>query len=375
MTDIVVSTGFGAFTTRLTIRDGILVERAETFETFGYGTTAVGLGSGGSADEPVRTTTTVTTAYDAATGIELSETTETSTGDVSVRTPLDRVTDSVERLDVDGTQPWSRIVEHRDAGGVPLHSEVYGDDGIVSVETYGWGGDLASVRMVDTADTEDWIERVVLPGGAGGATVTYTLGDDLLYEGIEEGPFGSGRFQIDFGDVMPWASLYTYRDADGVVTQKGREGDDGVARLEVFDDGVLASRELLDQSDVKAWESIAVFFEDGVETGRLTTRDDGMRVEVARDAEGRTVTRTDAGDAFVWAERTDRYDADGMLAEAIRTDDDGIETVRSYEDGVLREVVRTDHDDVRDWAEVTTTYDADGVLLERIVVADDPLAV
>ncbi|MBM2577718.1 hypothetical protein JQC91_15530 [Jannaschia sp. Os4] len=369
----------GKFTTLLTLEGGIVVERTSTF-LVPASTTQVGLGAG-TADGPSWLEGTSTTTYDGTTGIELSTLTAWPDGTTVTRTPLDPVASSVEVLDAAGTEDWDRRIEHFLADGTLHRVEVHADDGRVYVEGYDWNGVLGTYREADVTGAEDWIERSVEYGADGSERLRYELSDDLFYTGRQTRSDGAfAEFTNDYGDLMPWASVYVERAGDGSLRIRAREGDDGIERTWIHDEGGLTQRLVHDGDDIRSWDRIEIDYADGEEVLRRIVRDNGIVEERSRevDAGGRVlerVARTDAADEFAFAEVVTLRDAADRLVETSRVTDSGYEVQRFYEDGLLARTVRIDHADERDWAERVLIHDATGAVVERITTWDDaPLA-
>lgn len=209
---------------------------------------------------------------------------------------------------------------------------------------------------------------------------TYSNGtsyQDEFTDGVRDTRYWSDRTTDGTDGAKPWTSItLEYDVATGDLIERQTFNDDGTSKTELFEGGVRSSTAQLDNfvfnSDVppadggaKAWQEInTTFDENGVISNRETTFDNGVqRLEFFEDGNRLGIIEEDVLDFAGWDVRMTVYDTDGNVSQRAVSFDNADETYRLYEGGQLLGRLDLDGNDSNTWEARLTEYPADGPIV------------
>ncbi len=197
------------------------------------------------------------------------------------------------------------------------------------------------------------------------------------------------RYWLDdpFGETdgaKPWASItIKYDITTNEMTDRTTFFDNGIKRVEAFEDGVRSSRVDEDLNDVRSWDTISITYDDtGAIASRETVYDDGD-VLISRYENGiRTLTtQQDDPDGTGlntrnWDTITSTHDESGALALRETLYDDGDTRVETFENGIRTQTIQHDDPDgtgenTRNWDIINSIYDENGDISQKLITYDD----
>ncbi len=263
--------------------------------------------------------------------------------------------------DVDG---FDRIETRFDSDGEIRYEEFVDLDG-VSRQTW-YESDLTTTIEADTGDIEDWALRESVAGGDLVSILTVFDNGQHLSEilntltGLVE-----SRETVDLPDEFQWMSRIEAFDDAGALVERIDEWDDGRKVTDDYEDGALVFRRIEDRADAYNYDVMEIRYDaNGDVEERRIVRDNGIDI-VRTFEEGRMVqsVATDRENVRDWWQQEEQL----VIRES------GVEALRVYEDGERVRTILTDVEDVRDWWQVEITHGRGGVELERIVTLDEDL--
>jgi hypothetical protein len=351
--------------------------------------------------------TSITLRYDTATG-ELTQrvtynddgTRKTELFEDGVRTSTVQLDNFAYNSDVPpadgGVKAWERIETQYDANGDIESRDTLFDNGITRAETFD-GGTRVLIVQEDVDDVKNWDTITTAYDPNGLVSNKETVFDngvtraDLFEFGEQFGRIERDNFN-EFGEApadggaKSWEEITTSYDANGLVDNRDTVFDNGVTRLEVFENGVRTVKIEQDNYDelgeapadggVRYWSEIATAYDaNGDIALRQTVFDDGTTSIVEYQDGVRTfMLQTDSldGDGVKpWEEIVTEYDAEGVIASRGTTFDNGVARQELFEDGTRTFMVEEDVFDFADWGAKLTTYDANGVVDLRATIFDN----
>ncbi len=191
----------------------------------------------------------------------------------------------------------------------------------------------------------------------------------------------------DLADEFVWNRIETTTDDNGLIQNKWTEYDNGTTRLEDYENGVLRFLQLADfgPTDARTWESIETYYDiNGTIEARFQVNDNG--VEILTQYENgvrRYIQKVDQGQegnpsgVKYWKSIEVYYDVNGQLETRFQVNDDGVEVLTQYENGVRRSVQQVDLDefggpsDAETWERIDTYYDTNGLIEIKYQVDDN----
>ncbi len=176
------------------------------------------------------------------------------------------------------------------------------------------------------------------------------------------------------GGANAWQQIYTAYDQSSLIEYRETVFDNGVLKYEEFENGTRTEMTQLDgfyngeppvDGGAEAWESIVTYFEEGDIARRETLFDDGVaKLELFENGVRTVVYQDDPDDgqggARDWQEKLTNYDANGQIETAGTLFDDGDTIIFNYEDGERTERVRFDGDDDESWLLSVTSFSDEG---------------
>lgn len=267
-----------------------------------------------------------------------------------------------------------------DDNGLLLSRQFDRPDGLRQEDSY-VDGVRSATLLRDVDDQFDWAEVTNRYDETGRIRKETTFDNGLLRVDTFQDGVRVRSFQTDPDDVdlKDWTLRDVSYDGSGTPLTRLTRYDDGIERLETFQEGI---REVVVQEDLvltaELWSQITTIFDS---LGRLTSRDlvydDGVLREDTFSAGVRQKTTVDdVEDAFDWDTIQFLYNPDGVVGSRQQVDDNEDVTLILFEDGRRAERVIVDKNNDEDWAVQITTYDDAGVTdvteyVERGSVLDD----
>ncbi|MEP3845117.1 MAG: hypothetical protein ABJM43_07240 [Paracoccaceae bacterium] len=205
--------------------------------------------------------------------------------------------------------------------------------------------------------------------------------------------------QIDSVIDLKWDEFTSFDEGEFITTRETLN-DNGVLRLEEFENGIRSTVTQYDNLDpitgaapedggAMAWAQREIRFDEG---GSITSREtlydngvfsfaefeNGIRSQITQydNRDTSTGAAPEDGGAKAWTERETRFDENGDIASRRTSFDDGTSKREVFVDGVLSESHQHDFlsggiSDTRPWSFLSTYYDASGKINFRYVVRDD----
>ncbi|MEL6617774.1 MAG: hypothetical protein AAFP16_02785 [Pseudomonadota bacterium] len=248
--------------------------------------------------------------------------------------------------------------------------------------------------LEDLADEFNW-NRIETSSDDNGLPIyRFTEYDDGTTR-LQDYENGVLRFveQADMGpsNARPWERIETYYDMTGQIEARFQVNDNGIEVLTQFENGVRRFFQQVDltetggSSDVKSWESIEIYYDiNGQVEARFQHNDDGVEIltqfenGVRRSVEQLDLTDTGGpSDARSWERVETYYDTGGLVEAKFQLDDNGVETLTLYENGIRASVQQVDltetggPSDAKGWERIDTFYDANGMIAARNQINDD----
>ena len=156
-------------------------------------------------------------------------------------------------------------------------------------------------------------------------------------------------------------------DADGALEYRRIDYDNGIVRQDWYEGGQRTATAQTDNvysngDGIKNWTYIASEFDaNGKISAKTTQYDNGvLRSEAWENGIRVSFLQEDTENAKNWATITKEYDAAGALAQQTVTYDNNDVTVNLYEDGARTMRLRLDGNDSNPWLVQITDYGPDG---------------
>ena len=283
-----------------------------------------------------------------------------------------------------GARNWIQLATSYDENGTIEQRSTVFDNGIFKIEDFE-NGVRSSTIQYDNLDfitgeapadggAVSWTEQSTYYDPDGVLEFRETTYDDgiLRLEEFENG-VRSVTTQFDNDDAVSWTEQTTHYDVDGALEFRETTYDNGIFRFEEFENGVRSITFQLDNDDAVSWTEQTTFYEaDGALEFRETTYDNGIYRFEEFENDVRSVTfQLDNDDAVSWTEQTTHYDVDGALEFRETTYDNGIFRFEEFENGVRSVTTQFDRDDAVSWTEQYTEYNADGSIYFRSTTFDN----
>lgn len=290
--------------------------------------------------------------------------------------------------DQNGVHNWTQMAQEYDGFGNLAERFVELDDGVVILDTYQSGILVGTEKRDESADgtARAWESIAVEYDESGALVDSFTLFDDatVLWKTYENGVISSTlQFDESFtGDAKPWSSIQSYFDENGVIEERVIVNDNEILRVDEFENGVISTSLQIDESrgnSAQNWSEIRTNYdENGVISDRGLNYDDGMlRVETFEDGVLDTrlwIDESETGDAKRWSEISMSFDDNGDRETRFTTYDDGTTREDNFEDGVRATSIQRDESDGGDavsWSQIFTSYDESGRVSDRVVNNDN----
>lgn len=274
---------------------------------------------------------------------------------------------------------WSWIDSSYDLNGQISERELLYDNGVFTTQLFDAGTITFSLSVdVDDFYSDAW-DVVTLFYSDGELSERQTRYDNGSFkvEVFADGTL-SETVQIDdyfgAGNAYDWSRIDTTYDRSGLIEYRETVFDNGVLKYEEFENGTRTEMAQLDgfyngeppvDGGAEAWESIVTYFEEGDIARRETLFDDGVaKLELFENGLRTIVYQDDRDDgqggARDWQEKLTNYDANGQIETAGTLFDDGDTIIFNYEDGERTERVRFDGDDDESWLLSVTSFSDEG---------------
>ena len=271
--------------------------------------------------------------------------------------------------------PFSQLEPTDNDVFIFTESQTLFDDGVFEVKTA--ADDVTETIRVDKKNSYDWSsieERIELSG----ASEKYTYFDDGTYTLEYATPLLSGFIEVDATNQLI-TRVEKNIGANGVITDQTRTSINETQRIIVYDDEGRKTEviEIDDAYDVTNFQRRDTLFdENGNVTTRATAFDDGVtRIEGFEDNVRVITVTTDTQDVRNYDSRVDTFDSNGVLAQRETVYDDGVTRIDNYDSGVRLLSVTTDSQDTRNYDEVIVAYDPSTDSVLRNTIYDNGLEV
>ncbi len=194
---------------------------------------------------------------------------------------------------------------------------------------------------------------------------------------------------LDNGGVASWERIETRYEVDGSIAEKFTILDNGIYKLENFEDGQRRRVEQFDNPEgsgnAKSWDRIETDFSaDGTIEYKTTFYDNGiihdLRYESGVQAE---LVQYDnpqdgpGGGAKSWDRIETRYDSNGAIAEKVTFNDNGVIVQQAYQNGVIAQSIQMDNPQggstasVKSWDRIETNFDETGQRVDKVTFFDN----
>ena len=305
--------------------------------------------------------------------------------------------------DTDDRFKWETIITTTDDFDLLLSRFTFFDDGTTRSEAFE-NGQLAALTLTDLgpagapSDVRPWERIEITYDGEGNVEDRYELRDDgvQILKSYEAGVLRLQQ-QVDFGpngttsDARSWERIETGFDDAGVISYKLQVNDNGVQQFTEYEDGVRRTFAQIDEgpqgevSDVKPWQSIEIQYNAlGEIELRYQVNDNGVQlITEYENGVRRAYTQIDEGpvgevsDVKSWSHIETRYDVDGVIEAKFQVNDDGTTYLTEYENGIRSFQIREDKDeagnstDTFDWDFIAFNYDQNGAVTSKETLYDD----
>ena len=294
-----------------------------------------------------------------------------------------------------GAVSWTEQITSYDLNGEIEGRNTVFDDGVTKLEFFQNGVRTTTIQLdnVDPSTFEgpedggarNWIQLATSYDENGTIEQRSTVFDNGIFkiEDFENGvrsstiqydnlDFITGEAPAD-GGAVSWTEQSTYYDPDGVLEFRETTYDDGILRLEEFENGVRSVTTQFDRDDAVSWtEQYTEYNADGSIYFRSTTFDNGTIKGEQFDDDGElSITATfDAEDVFVWEGVASFYE-DGELASELTLFDNQDQLVEVYENEEQVVRLELDADGSEDWTVRLTEYGANGPIVTTYDSRDD----
>lgn len=272
---------------------------------------------------------------------------------------------------------WTYLTTLFSDGEVTRTEEVR-DDGVLFRQNIS-AGKVTDTETTDQNDAYNYAFRYQQFDDMGGSSqwIEYDDGRILERDFVLQDD-GSGTridewIMVDRDDAYSWNEQYRVYDESNTLSEAFVVADDGVLTHTTYEEGVRVEVNVNDIEDARNFTSIIRQYDNGVLTNKVTQLDDGRVNHSTYDSEGQRTSATsiDTADAFVWAEQTRTFDADGN-SEMFRLYDNGVQQTITYQDGERTSSVREDAQDALAWHSITDQFE-DGVRVSRDIIWDSDL--
>ncbi|MCD1617520.1 ExeM/NucH family extracellular endonuclease [Salipiger marinus] len=185
-----------------------------------------------------------------------------------------------------GDRPVSMVTDTFDGADVLRERVVDFDNGNIQTLQWNAAGQLESTAMV--TDTQKTVRTYDETGARSGVTVLQEDGRELSVT-FEDGLIAT-RGMVDTKDVLDVASVAMQFEA-GELVERVTTYDNGQVITAEFDAGMVVSTLLEDNADVFAFSSLERVYDNGVLTGATAVLDNGDMVETTYEDGAVAVTR------------------------------------------------------------------------------------
>lgn len=279
--------------------------------------------------------------------------------------------------DAQNAHAWEDIAVSYDDNGNKVSKDVTYDDQRYLTEDY-VGGVKSVTNVFDDNDVKDW-QQITTYWHASGqyADSKITIYDD----GRETAALYEDGVQIwlstfDLQDAKDWTSI-EHEYTDGVKSTSTTSFDDGRVKVqELRTDGSIDVQTVTDAdgdfTEIRYGDGDQLIFKRQLKDGVDYTHhygDDGL----INDS-----TLIDVDDVRAWEILEKFYDEGGKLAREEHILDIGHQRISEYFDpeangGVARVVTTNDLSNIKSWESIVTEYDEDRNILSRVVISDQSM--
>lgn len=270
-----------------------------------------------------------------------------------------------------GVKPWDEMIFSYDENGNIISRETKFDDGRSVTEEFELGvretlQDFAQKKPWETIDTS-YDEN----GNKSERKIVYDNGivkQELFEDGKRVQVIMRDNPDVDGDGVKNWSSIDTSYDQNGKMIKRVTDFDNGINRLEIFEDGQRVSTVHQDLDNVKNWHKIETLYDAGKITQKRVDYDNGdINISLYSDGVRTQILQYDGDDSASWQLQVVDILADGEreITRYASFDEIPAELLNYFPD-LIPVVEPTEY--TLDFEDGVTLYDGDTVLEDTFVV-------